>query len=115
MSEFDGTLHQPLVEVVLDQPTSEVNQRPLGEYGILRPHAVKHQLPTSIKDGLLDGRSIALSLVSLQQSDHREQRRWLWRRPARHVRVHRGKLALKRVSEQFAKSRIGDSESGALG
>jgi hypothetical protein len=76
-------------------------QSALRERRLVLPDHPQHHLPTGIDDRQLDSLSIGRARVRLEQDDHREHRGRHRRLALARRAVHRLKLRLKSVVEQF--------------
>jgi hypothetical protein len=96
-----GAFHQPPVQVRLDQPGPEVEQRTLGKRWLLGVQAAQHQLPTPVHHRRLDHLIIGGTGVGLHDQRQRQLRRRHRRLPFGAVGVHPRQLGLELFAEQL--------------
>jgi hypothetical protein len=93
--------HQPPVQIRLDQPGPEVEQRALGKRRLISVQTVQHQLPAPVHHRRLDHLIIRGAGVGLQDQRQGQLRRRHRRLPLGAIGIHPGQLGLELLAEQL--------------
>src|SRR5437660_10628116 len=101
LGQLDAALYQPAVQVVLDQPPPEADQRALAEGRIPHVEAVQDQLPATVHQRALDGLVIRAAGVRLQDRGQGQLRRRHRRLALRGFRVGGCQLGLELLLEEL--------------
>src|SRR5437660_10092295 len=101
LGQLDAALYQPAVQVVLDQPPPEADQRALAERRIPHVEAVQDQLPATVHQRALDGLVIRAAGVRLQDRGQGQLRRRHRRLALRGFRVGGCQLGLELLLEEL--------------